>query len=69
MSTYAVAAPAMPSDHEAVAMTMSTAGARRGTAPAAADIYGRLAPSTASAWSVCLDRSETHVPAGGWLGC
>jgi hypothetical protein len=33
------------------------------------DIWGHLAPSTACAWSVCLDRWATDVAGVGGLGC
>jgi len=33
------------------------------------DELGRLAPSTASAWSVCLDRWAADVAEVGGLGC
>jgi hypothetical protein len=33
------------------------------------DVLGRLAPSTACAWSVCLDRWATDAAKVGGVGC
>ena len=60
--------------HPGRIMTTTAAGAAdrlrwRFAGGTAWDELGRLAPSTASAWSVCLDRWATDVAGVGGLGC